>query len=194
MSVQPSNFWNKRYDTDDYIFGTEPSQFLKTCAPHFQTKKTALSLADGEGRNSVWLASKGIDVLAMDISKVGLEKAKRLAKQEGTTIRTTIGNLCTWDWAAQTYDIILAMNFHLTESQRSSVFRGCEQALAPGGLLVFEGIHKSTNDHHDPATVYDEATLNSLCPNLNILFQSLEQRDAQNGAKSFLNALMQKPE
>ena len=83
--------WNQRFSTEDYLFGTEPNAFLAAQKNLLRRGQTALSVADGEGRNGVWLAKQGLDVLSVDFSPVALEKARKLAARQGIQIRTEIG-------------------------------------------------------------------------------------------------------
>ena len=81
----PSEFarWEKRFSVPDYVFGTEPNAFLKAQTALLPTSGTALAVADGEGRNGVWLAEQGLDVLAIDFSPTALDKARALAAEPG---------------------------------------------------------------------------------------------------------------
>src|SRR5437867_3260153 len=89
------SFWNKRYANDNYLYGTEPNAFL---AEHCNLLSgPVLSLSEGEGRNAVFLASRGLDVLGVDISMVALEKAKELAKSRGVEIKTQVADLATFE-------------------------------------------------------------------------------------------------
>jgi len=191
MSVSSSH-WDRRYDTDDYVFGTEPSPFLVRCADVFAPGMSALSLADGEGRNGVWLAEQALNVTTMDCSERALDKARRLAESRGTVVRTVCGDLAAWAWEDAAFDVVLAMNFHFPESLRLSVFRGCARTLKPGGYLVLEGLHKDTRDHHDPETLYDEATVRALMPSLRILRLETGEVARDGEAKKKIHVLYRK--
>ena len=81
--------WSSRYRNagDDYLFGTEPNRFLAHRLDILLNGRTAMSVADGEGRNSVWLAEQGLEVTAIEISAVAVEKARRLGHRQGTDQR-----------------------------------------------------------------------------------------------------------
>ena len=85
MPINQESVWTKRYQDagEDYLFGTEPNRFLAHRADLLQEGRTALSVADGEGRNSVWLAEQGLEVTAVEISSVAVHKARRLAAALG---------------------------------------------------------------------------------------------------------------
>jgi len=189
--------WNTRYATDDYVFGVEPSPFLIACQDRLPASGMALSLADGEGRNGVWLAEQGLDVLALDWSAEGLKKAERLATRRGVRLRTECHDMLTWHWPAGAFDVVCAMNFHFPKDVRETLFARIIDTLAPGGVLVFEGIHKDTRDHHDPDSLYDEPMLRGLCQGLEMLTLSsskqTRQMDDRSVTKTKLNGLAVKP-
>ena len=122
--------------------------------------------SDGEGRNGVWLAERGLDVLSSDWSRRAQDKARALAARRGVNLRFECADLTARPWIPESFDVVLALNFHLPPEVRDAVFRGIRTSLRPGGLLLIEGIHKKTRDHHDPATLYDEGILRSLCAGL----------------------------
>ena len=132
--------WNERFGRDDYHFGTEPNAFLASQAHRLRAGTSALSVADGEGRNSVWLARQGLRVTAFDISPVGVDKAKRLAREAGVEVEHHVANINDWDWDAARYDLVAAIFIQFAAPpERARIFAGMMRALAPGGLLVLQG-------------------------------------------------------
>ena len=132
--------WNTRFGGNDYLFGTAPNVFLTSQAHRLRAGMSALCVADGEGRNSVWLARQGLRVTAFDISPVGVEKAKRLAREAGVTLEHHVADVNDWDWDAAPYDLVLAIFIQfVSPPERARVFAGMMRALAPGGLLVLQG-------------------------------------------------------
>ena len=132
--------WEARFAGPDYLFGTAPNAFLKSKAGLVKPGQKALSIADGEGRNGVFLAEQGLDVLAMDFSPTALAKAQALARQRGVTIRTEQADLDTWRWPAEAFDVVVAIFFQFCAPPlRARVFDGIKRALKPGGLLLMEG-------------------------------------------------------
>lgn len=132
--------WEDRFATPDYVFGTEPSQFLETHADLLQAGQTALAIADGEGRNSVYMAELGLEVTAMDSAASGVAKARKLASEKGVSVDFRLADLRTWDWNAAQYDVIAAIFFQFAEPAfRDQIFDGIEAALKPGGLLLLHG-------------------------------------------------------
>ena len=142
MNLSNSEYerWEKRFSVPDYVFGTEPNVFVKSQAAALPKSGTALAVADGEGRNGVWLAERGLDVLSIDWSPTALGKARALAKQRGVTLRTEQVDLVQWRWPAAAFDVIAAIFIQfLTPDERRQVFAGIRNALRPAGLLLIEG-------------------------------------------------------
>lgn len=132
--------WDERFAKDGYLFGTEPAAFLLEQRHHLHPGSTALAIADGEGRNSVFMAELGVAVTAMDGSEVGVAKARELAQQRGVDVEFNVGDILTWDWSATSYDLVVGIFFQfLTPDQRPAVFDGIKQALRPGGTLLLHG-------------------------------------------------------
>jgi len=132
--------WETRFRAPGYAFGKEPNAFLKSQAPQLRGGGTALSVADGEGRNGVWLAEQGFDVLAIDFSPTGLQKSRALAAERGVRLSTELADVTTWQWPTDAYDVIAAIFIQfVTPSERSALFANIKRALKPGGLLLMEG-------------------------------------------------------
>jgi SAM-dependent methyltransferase len=132
--------WNERFSKPDYHFGTEPNEFLKRQAHLLKSGLKALAVADGEGRNGVWLAGEGLDVHAIDFSANGIAKARKLAAQRGVTLAIEQADIHTWDWPDAIYDVVVAIFIQFsTPAERATVFAGIRKALKPGGLLLMEG-------------------------------------------------------
>ena len=132
--------WETRFSAAGYHFGTEPNAFLKSQAHLLRPGQTALAVADGEGRNGVWLAQQGLDVLSIDFSPTALRKARALAAARGVALRTEQADINTWTWPAEAFDVIVGIfvQFPTPEGQER-MFAGMTRALKPGGLLLIEG-------------------------------------------------------
>ena len=136
----PASFWDDRYDRSDYLFGTRPAGFVEQQAHRIPDGARVLAVADGEGRNSVWLAKRGLDVTAMDNSQVGLGKARALAASEGVSVDFQLADILSYGWTADSYDVVLGVYFQfLSPDDRPAVFHGMNAALRPGGLLMIHG-------------------------------------------------------
>jgi 2-polyprenyl-3-methyl-5-hydroxy-6-metoxy-1,4-benzoquinol methylase len=132
--------WDQRFSAEEYLFGTAANAFLASHAALLRPGTTALSVADGEGRNSVWLARQGLAVTAFDLSPVGVAKARRLAERSGVTVDYHVADVNAWDWDARRYDVIAAVFIQFASpDERTRIFAGMKRALAPGGLLLLQG-------------------------------------------------------
>ncbi len=142
MNDSPNRFWNERFANagDDYLFGTEPNGFLVSQKHLVKTGMKALAVADGEGRNGVFLASLGVDVLSVDFSPVAQGKALQLADDQGWNIETRQVDVHTWDWPEDAFDLIAAIFIQFSSAaDRPGVFAGIRRALKPGGVLLLQG-------------------------------------------------------
>ena len=138
--------WDQRYATDDYVYGTEPNDFLRQQAQVIPQGKV-LCLADGEGRNSVYLASLGYDVTAVDSSAVGLEKAQKLAAAKGVTITTEVVDLADYDLGEAKWQGIVSIFCHLPPPLRKKVHANIANALAADGVLMLEAYTPAQLQH-----------------------------------------------
>jgi 2-polyprenyl-3-methyl-5-hydroxy-6-metoxy-1,4-benzoquinol methylase len=136
-----ADFWNKRFDTPDYIFGRAPNEYLQTQAKrHLKKGDTVLCVADGEGRNSVWLAKQGMQVDAFDLSEVALNKAISLAKEEAVHVKFSLASTEAWDWQSNQYDAVVGIFIQFADPvMRPRLFAQMISALRPGGLLIIQG-------------------------------------------------------
>ena len=139
----PQAMWDKRFSTPDYVFGEEPNAFLVSQAARLG-QGHALALADGEGRNSVWLAKQGFTVDAFDFSAPAVEKAKALAAKHQVQLNFTCSAWQDFDWQPGRYDLVAGIFFQFaTPDERSALFEKIKQSLKPGGVLVIQGYGKN---------------------------------------------------
>ena len=134
--------WDDYYKDDDFVFGSEPSYFLRMeGAPLLTIPKGSkvLLLGAGEGRNAVYMASLGYDVTAVDQSKVALEKAEKLAKDKGVEITTVCCDLNDFKFGVSSWDCIVAIFCHVDPYTRDKVFRLIPSALKKSGFVIMEG-------------------------------------------------------
>ena len=132
--------WQQRFSEPGYLFGTAPNAFLKSCAPLLHKGERALAIADGEGRNGVFLAEQGLDVLSVDFSPVAQDKARKLAKERGVTLRVEQADMTKWDWPEAAFDVVAAIFFQFAlPAERAAIFAGIKKTLKPGGLLLMQG-------------------------------------------------------
>jgi cyclopropane fatty-acyl-phospholipid synthase-like methyltransferase len=132
--------WNERYRGEDFHFGTEPNAFLASQRERLKPGMTCLAVADGEGRNGVWLAEQGLQVLSLDSSSVAVEKARALAKLRGVQLDVKLVDLAHWDWPESRFDIVAGIFIQYAPPvQRLQQFANIKRALKPGGLLLLQG-------------------------------------------------------
>lgn len=160
--------WNERYTSADYVYGTEPNTFL---AEHAKLLTgPVLSLAEGEGRNGVFLASLGLDVLGVDASEVGLAKAQKLASARGVKIRTQVADLATYEPPASQFGAVVSISAHLPSEIRRRLYPLVERCLKPGGIILLEAysqaqFSRNTGGPKDPDMLMSCATLQREFPN-----------------------------
>jgi len=138
--------WNMRYRDagDDYLFGTEPNRFLAHRAGLLRNGRTAVSVADGEGRNSVWLAEQGLEVTAVEISPVAVEKARRLASGRKLPIRFLVADMLAPDWPSaemhDAFDWVVGVFIQFVgAANRARQFAAMKQLARPGGRILLQG-------------------------------------------------------
>ena len=155
-----SDFWDERYAAEHYIFGTTPNVFLASQAARIHPGMRALAVADGEGRNGVWLAEQGAQVHAIDFSPLALEKARKLAEARGVTIELEQADVLEWSWPEATYDLVVAIFIQFVPSpERDRIIAGIRRCLKPGGLLILQGytpkqVEFATGGPPDAANMY----------------------------------------
>ena len=145
--------WNDRYGTAEFIWKTEPNQFLPPEVTGLSPGR-ALDLACGEGRNAVWLASQGWETTGVDFSDIGLEKAAGLAEANNVVIEWICADATTWRPEPH-FDLVVVFYLHLPAHQRSAAFGAAAQALAPGGTVLIVGhLTDGVGGPQDPAVLY----------------------------------------
>ena len=129
--------WDERYALEGFAFGTEPNDFLRQEA-HRIPPGRVLCLGEGEGRNSVFLAEQGYEVVGVDRSQVGMDKAQDLAQERGVFIETVVTSIEDFDLNEGEWQGIISIFFHLTPELRKKVNESVTKGLAPGGILILE--------------------------------------------------------
>jgi SAM-dependent methyltransferase len=136
----PAQTWNTRFAKDGYIFGKEPNEWLRRHASIWTKGAKILCVADGEGRNSVWLASQGHHVDAFDISDVGVAKARRLAQECHVEVQFSVAGCDDFAWQQNQYDGVAAIFVQFADPElRARLFEHIVKSLKPGGSLLLVG-------------------------------------------------------
>jgi len=199
-------FWSARYRDagDDYLFGTAPNKFLATQIAWFGPEMSILSVADGEGRNSVWLAEQGCRVTAVELSSVGREKAGKLARARNVVVDLREADILRWDWPESAYDAVVGIFIQFaTPAERPRQLAGMKQAVKPGGLLLLQGYSREQIAHGTggPSAVenlYTLAMLQELFADWEILHlvaheDFIEEGQAHAGRSALIDLVAKKP-
>ncbi len=129
--------WDERYAQKGWAFGTEPNDFLREQARRIPRGRV-LCLGEGEGRNAVFLAEEGYEVVGVDQSQVGMDKAQELARERGVFVETVVSTIQEFDLTEGEWQGIVSIFFHLPPELRERVHRSVARGLAPGGILILE--------------------------------------------------------
>ncbi|HXA13480.1 MAG TPA: class I SAM-dependent methyltransferase [Opitutaceae bacterium] len=180
-----SDFWNQRYDAKGFFYGTEPNDFVKEMAPRIPSGPI-LCLAEGEGRNAVYLASLGHAVTAVDQSAAGLAKARQLAATRHLSVETKVVDLAEFNITPGAWSGIVAIFAHLPPELRRTVYRQVVAGLCPGGLFVLESYTPAqlafgTGGPKDPAMLSTLAGLRDELAGLEFLIGHEIEREVMEG-------------
>ena len=191
MATPDLQAWDARFAQDAYIFGTEPNVFLVNSVAHIPSGARVLAVADGEGRNGVWLAQQGFAVHSTDGSKVAVAKSMALAKERGVPVvhsehelfPGSIFHECadadTWSWPVGSFDAVVGIFIQFTKPDaRTVMFEHMVAALKPGGVLLLEGYHHrqlgfGTGGPQALEQLYDQALLSDAFR----VLETIELRD-----------------
>lgn len=176
--------WDVRYSEAGFAYGTAPNDFLREQAE--QVRGPVLCLAEGEGRNAVFLAERGLDVLAVDQSEVGLQKAAAFAQERGTQIRTQTCNLADFDIAPESYGSIISVWCHVPPGLRRALHKKVIAALKPGGSLILEAytpeqVKLGTGGPPDPALCMTLSALREELDGLDFVIEHETSREIHEG-------------
>ena len=197
MTSKPPFFWDVRYAGDAYLFGVTPNAFLTAQAGRLWRGASVLAVADGEGRNGVWLAEHGLEVLSIDASPVAQDKAAQLAKQRGVRLQLECVDLETWAFPAAQFDVVAAIFVQFAGPDlRARMFDGMKRALKPGGLLLLEGygprqLEYRTGGPSNLENLYTEAMLLEAFGDLQIVeLRSYDAEIAEGDGHKGISALV----
>lgn len=183
---RPLESWNERYSAEEYVFGTEPNDFLVEVAARIPAGPV-LCLAEGEGRNAVYLAGLGHPAVAMDQSPVGLAKAKALAAARSVSITTVVADLAEFVIEPGAWAGIVSIFMHVPEHLRAAAYRQAVDGLMPGGVFVLEAytpkqIGLGTGGPRDPRLTPTLAQLKSELAGLEFEIGIEKRREVIEGA------------
>ena len=194
--------WDERYSEPGFAYGTAPNEFLVSVAGRIP-KGTILSLAEGEGRNAVYLASLGYEVTGVDGSEVGLRKAAELAIKRGVAITTIHADLSTFEIGAEQWDGIIACYCHVPSALRIPLHQAAVRGLKPGGVFVLEAFSKeqlayNTGGPQSPDMLMSLDDLKRELSGLEFIHAAQLERDVREGSRhtglaSVVQVLAKKP-
>jgi 2-polyprenyl-3-methyl-5-hydroxy-6-metoxy-1,4-benzoquinol methylase len=181
-----TTFWDERYSGDELVYGSAPNDFLSQQAHRFPKTGRALDIGAGEGRNALFLASLGLDVLAVDQSAVGMQKAQRLARERGVSLRTQAADLNDFQADPNSFDVVSSIFVHLPAALRAKVHKNIITWLKPGGVFVLEAyapdqLRRDTGGPKDPLLLAPLQTLLSELAGLTIEHQAALVRNVGEG-------------
>lgn len=158
-----TNFWHERFSTEEYIYGKEPNQFVVEAA-RVLPKGKVLCIAEGEGRNSVYLASLGYDVTAWDYAQAGLDKTQQLAEERDVFVETELRDLAEVEWQVEQWDAIVHIFGHFPADVMDRTLAGIQKSLKVGGyyiseLYTKEQLRYGTGGPRDAAMLMDPADI-----------------------------------
>lgn len=181
--MHSADYWNARYAGEVYRFGEAPNAFLVRETARLAPGSRILAVADGEGRNSVWLARNGMTVHALDVSSVALEKARLLAERNRVDVQFEEADLGVWEGPTAAYDAVVAIFIQFAGPDlRARLFEMMKRTLKPGGLLLVEGYRPEqlafgTGGPPVVENMYDETLLRAAFSDFEIV--SIESYDAE---------------
>lgn len=199
-----SSFWDQRYSGDGCAYGDKPNDFLVQMAGKLSGRGHALDIGAGEGRNALFLASLGLDVLAVDQSAVGMQKAECRARQSGLKLRTHAIDLRDFDAGPNSMDVVTSIFVHLPADLRALVHRRVGSWLKPGGLFLLEAyapdqIDRDTGGPKDPQLLAPLHVILGELEGLKVVHQralvrSVIEGQFHTGEASVIQILAQKPQ
>ena len=191
MSADPEFLrWQKRYaEAGGWLFGEAPNRYLAACKRFLPAAGgRALSVADGDGRNGVWLAEQGLEVLSLDFSPVAQEGARELARRRGVTLDLVNADVHEWDYPEAAFDLVVEVFAQFsTPAERARKWTKMKEALKPGGRIIVQGytpkqLDYGTGGPKQLENLYTEELLRSAFGDLQIEEMIAEEVEMQEGA------------
>lgn len=185
-----TQFWNERFDKEEFIFGKEPNEYLvEQASQYLKPNSSVLCIADGEGRNGVWLAQQGMHVTSFDVSDIALAKANQFAKDSQVNIQYSLCDTDGFDWQANSYDAIIAIFIQFADPEmRARIFKQVHRALKPGGIFILQGYTPKQLEYKTggPSLIehlYTEEMIRVLSSEFEILDLQCYEKELSEGAR-----------
>jgi len=186
--VSARQFWDSRYDREDYLFGEAPNAFLAGQVDWLRAGMSALAVADGEGRNGVWLAQMGLTVTTTDIAPRAVQKALALAARRGVSIDAEVADLDQWAWPRDAHDVVVAIFIQFAPpAARRRLFANMKAAVRSGGFILLQGYRPEqltygTGGPSQIENLYTEALLRDAFADFDILHLESHNSDVSEGS------------
>ncbi len=205
MPSSDEDFWNGRFASESYVFGTRPAAFLVDNAHCIHPRSRVLVPADGEGRNSVFLAEMGHRVVATDIAQEGIAKAQKLADARGVSVEFRHLDLQGWQWPEAEFDAVVAVFIQFAPPAfRDEIFAGMKRAVRPGGVALLHGYTPKQLEYRTggPPVVeqlYDEQLLRAAFADWELLRieayeRELDEGEGHKGRSAIIDMIARRPE
>lgn len=191
MAQHSQDEWNNRYAGTKKLFSSVPNELLveltKGLAPG-----SAVDLGAGEGRNSLWLASQGWDVTAVDLSDVALERLRSYAEEQNLSLTTIVSDIETYLGQGYQFDLVVMAYIHVMPEERKRIFEAASAAVAPGGHLFIVGHHLDSlgkGGPPQPERLYTEDIFLDSLPGLELLITERRQNSSSDLDLPLIDAL-----
>jgi len=188
VSLSEYQRWEARYGVPEYAFGKEPNYFLASCKTLLPPSGRALAVADGEGRNGVWLAEQGLDVVSIDFSPSAQKKARALARERGVDVDFRQVDVHAWEYPDADFDVVVEIFTQFSSpTERALKWAGMRRALKSGGLLIVHGytpkqLEYGTGGPKQLENLYTRAMLDKAFGDFRDVKFIEEQREIHEGA------------
>jgi cyclopropane fatty-acyl-phospholipid synthase-like methyltransferase len=136
--ANPKAMWDERFSQAEPVYGHEPNSYVKAQAFRLKPGMKVFVPADGYGRNGIWLAKQGFQVHTVDLSAVGVERARKAAQVAGVEVKMEVADLASWNWPVDEYDAVVAIFFHLPSQTRARIHEAMVKALKPRGIIILQ--------------------------------------------------------
>jgi cyclopropane fatty-acyl-phospholipid synthase-like methyltransferase len=185
-----TQFWNERFDKKEFIFGKEPNEYLvEQASLYLKSNSSVLCIADGEGRNGVWLAKQGMRVTGFDVSDIALSKANQFAADNKVSIQYSLCDTDGFDWQTNSYDAVVAIFIQFADPEmRARIFKQVHQTLKLGGLFILQGYTPKQLEYKTggPSLIehlYTEEMIRELSQDFEILQLQCYEKELSEGAR-----------
>ena len=185
-----TQFWNERFNQEEFIFGTEPNEYLvEQTQKYLKAGDQVLCIADGEGRNGVWLAKQGMQVVGFDASDIALSKARKFAKDNHVAVEYSFSDTDSYAWPTNTYDVVVGIFIQFADPEmRKRIFAKTYESLKPGGIFILQGYTPKQLEYKTggPSLIehlYTEEMIRDLAKGFSILELCSYERELSEGPR-----------